>query len=143
MGKTTAENFRKLEKAEEYDEAKLKGLDYGEFTTALGCLINKKKIPTIKIVENSNISKSYINKLRNPSEKGVRPGRYVIIDIALAIDATLEETHHLLKLARYQEHYTRDKAESVIIWGMLHKLTGKEIRRMLESKGLDGVFKDK
>ena len=143
MGKTTVENFRKLEKAENYDEAKLKGMDYGEFTTALGCLISKKKIPTIKIVENTNISKSYINKLRNPSEKSVRPGRYVIIDIALAIDATLEETNHLLKLARYQELYTRDKAESVIIWGMLHKLPGKEIRRMLESKGLDGVFKDK
>lgn len=143
MGKTTNENFRKLEKAEKYDEAKLNGMNYGEFTTALGCLISKKKISTLAIVENSNISKSYINKLRNPSEKGVKPSRYVIIDIALAIDATLDETNHLLKLARYQELYTRDKAESVIIWGMLHKLSGKEIRRMLAEKGLNGIFKDK
>lgn len=143
MGKTTNENFRELEKSKAYDEANLKGMDVKGFTTALGCLINKKKISTNTIVENSNLSKSYINKLRNPSETAVKPSRYVIIDIALAIDASLDETNHLLKLARYQELYTRDKAESVIIWGMLHKLSGKEIRRQLEEKGLDKIFTNK
>ena len=114
----------------------------GEFTTALARLIEKKQVPVLHIVENTHISKSYINKLRNPSEKSVHPGRYVIIDICLAINATLYETNYLLKMAQYQELYTRNTAEALIIWGMLKGLTGKEIREMLQSKGLDNIFKE-
>ena len=66
-----------------------------------------------------------------------------MIDIALAINATLEETNRLLKAARCQELYTRDPAEALIIWGMLNKKSGVEIRRLLQEKGLDGMFKDK
>ena len=143
MGKITDENYRVLEKADNYDYAVLKGMSDIEFTTALARLLEEKNIPTINIVENTNLSKSYINKLRNPSEKTVKPSRHVIIDISLAIDASLEETNKLLKLARYQELYTRDKAESFIIWGMLQKMSGKEIRKQLQEKGLDGMFKEK
>lgn len=143
MGQITTENRRQLEYAKNYEDATLTGMIDGEFTTVLGKLIEEKGISVLSIVENTNISKSYINKLRNPSEKNVRPSRYVIIDIALALNATLEETNHLLKMAQYQELYTRNKAESVIIWGMLNKLSGNEIRTMLYEKGLDTIFKDK
>lgn len=68
----------------------------GEFTTALARLIEKKQVPVLHIVENTHVSKSYINKLRNPSEKSVHPGRYVIIDICLAINATLTRLHPFL-----------------------------------------------
>lgn len=143
MGKITNENRRALENADNYEDAILTGMIDHEFTTALGQLIEKKGISVLSIVENTNVSKSYINKLRNPSEKTARPSRHVIIDIALAIDADLDETNHLLKLARYQELYTRDKSESVIIWGMLKKLPGKQIREMLQERGLDTIFKEK
>ena len=143
MGKITNANQRQLENAKYYEDAVLTGMTEHEFTTALAMLIEKKEISTLSIVENTNLSKSYVNKLRNPSEKNVRPSRYVIIDIALAIDASLEETNYLLKMAQYQELYTRNKAESMIIWGMLKKLSGKEIRKMLCEKGLDTIFKEK
>lgn len=143
MGKITNENRRQLEQAKNYEDAVLTGMLEHQFSTELGKLIEAKGISILSIVENTNISKSYINKLRNPSEKNVRPSRYVIIDIALALDATLEETNHLLKLAQYQELYTRNQAESVIIWGMLQKLSGNEIRTMLYEKGLDTIFKEK
>lgn len=45
-------------------------------------------------------------------------------------------------MAQYQELYTRNPAEALIIWGMLKGLTGKEIREMLQSKGLDNIFKE-
>lgn len=124
-------------------DANLKGMVDNQFPATLGYLIRQKKISVLTIVENTNISKSYINKLRNLSEKSVNPSRRVVIDIALAINATLEETNRLLKSAKYQELYTRDPAESVIIWGMLKKMSGKEIRRLLQEKGLDGMFKEK
>ena len=142
MGKITEENRRALENATNYDDATLTGMISGEFTTALARLIEKKQVPVLHIVENTHISKSYINKLRNPSEKSVHPGRYVIIDICLAINATLDETNYLLKMAQYQELYTRNPTEALIIWGMLKGLTGKEIRDMLQSQGLDNIFKE-
>lgn len=143
MGKTTVENYRKLKTAEKYEDAKLSGMISHEFSLALDRFIREKNISIMTIVENTNLSKSYINKLRNPSDKKANPSRRVVIDIALALNATLAETNQLLKLARYQELYTRDKAESLIIWGMLKKLDGKEIRKMLQEKGLDGMFKEK
>lgn len=45
-------------------------------------------------------------------------------------------------MAQYQELYTRNPAEALIIWGMLKGLTGKEIREMLHSKGFDNIFKE-
>lgn len=143
MGKITEENRRALEHAEHYEDAILTGMIDHEFSAALGQLIEQKGISVLSIVENSNISKSYINKLRNPSEKTVTPRRHVIIDLALALDASLDETNHLLKLARYQELYTRDEAEALIIWGMIKKLSGKQIREMLHEKRLDRMFKEK
>ena len=143
MGKITEENRRALENADNYEDAVLIGMTDHKFSLALAQLIERKKVSVLSIVENTNVSKSYINKLRNPSEKAVRPSRHIIIDIALAIDANLEETNHLLKLAQYQELYTRDQAEALIIWGMLKKLPGKKIREMLQEKGLDSMFKEK
>lgn len=143
MGKITDENRRALENAENYDDAVLIGMIENEFSSALSQLIEQKGISVQSIVNHTNISKSYINKLRNPSEKNARPRRHVIIDIALAINASLDETNHLLKMAQYQELYTRDQAESLIIWGMLKNFSGEEIRKMLYDKGFNDMFKEK
>ena len=118
-----------MERALFFEDADLKGMVGNQFPATLGRLIKQKKVSVLTIVENTNVSKSYINKLRNPDEKNVNPSRRVVIDIALAINATLEETNMLLKAARYQELYTRDPAEALIIWGMLNKKSGVEIRR--------------
>ena len=142
MGKITTENRRVLENAANYDDAILTDMVDHQFTTELGKLIEQKGVSVLSIVEQTNVSKSYINKLRNPSERNVKPSRHVIINIALSIGATLDETNHLLKLARYQELYTRDKAESIIIWGMLKHLSGAQIREMLYDRGFDSMFLD-
>ena len=131
MGNITNENRRILENADKYEDAILDGMIQQEFTTALSLLIQQKEISIQTIMEKTHLSKSYINKLRNPSEKTLCPSRHVIIDIGLAINATLEEINHLLKLAQYQELYTRNKAESLIIWGLLKKLSGDENREQL------------
>ena len=141
MGRITEENKRELERALHFGDAKLTGMVPNTFPVVLGRLIQKKNISVMRIVENTSISKTYVNKLRNPSEQNVNPSRKVVIDIALAINATLEETNSLLKAARYQELYTRDAAEAVIIWGLIHKQSGAEIRRELQEKGYGGFFK--
>jgi len=142
MGKITDANRRALEHAVRYEDAALTGMETQDFSDALSRLIEEKKTPVLSIVEHANVSKSYVNKLRSPSEKSVRPSRHVILDIALAMNASLEETNQLLKTARYQELYTRDPAESLIIWGMLKGLSGERIREMLREKGLDASWRE-
>lgn len=144
MSKTTDENFRRLNMADKYDDANLKGMIDRDFSTTLDLMIRKKGLTTSYLVEHTTLSKSYINKMRNPSRKDDKPSRSAIINIALGMDAALDETNLLLKRMQYQELYTRDKAESIIIWGMLKKMSGSEIRELLYSKGLhDKLFPEK
>ena len=141
MGKPTDENYRKLQAAGTYDSADLKNMIDGEFSATLDQMMTDKKITTADLVKNTNLSKAYINRLHDRSRRNDKPRREVVIDLALGLNATLEETNLLLKRARYQELYTRDQAESVIIWGMLKNLSGQEIRKLLAEKELlDRMF---
>ena len=135
MGKITEENRRILEEIKEFDEKMLTGMVEYTFCEELDKMIVEKGYSTQKIVNQSCLSKAYINKLRNRSEKKARPSRNAVIDIALALDASLDETNLLLKCAKYQELYTRNPVEAIIIWGLLKKKTGKEIREMLDERG--------
>ena len=144
MGKPTDENYRKLRSAETYDIAELNNMIDHEFSITLDKMMRNKDVTTTELVKSTSLSKAYINKLRNPSRKNDKPKREVVIDLALGLNAALDEANLLLKRARYQELYTRDKAESVIIWGMLKKLSGTEIRELLAEKGLlDTLFPEK
>ena len=141
---TTVENYRKLQSAETYDSADLDNMIDREFSITLDKMMRDKGVSTTELVKSTSLSKAYINRLRDPSRKNDKPKREVVIDIALGINAALDEANLLLKRARYQELYTRDKAESVIIWGMLKKLSGAEIRELLAEKGLlDTIFPEK
>ena len=115
-----------------------------EFSVTLDKMMRDKGVSTTELVKSTSLSKAYINRLRDPSRKNDKPKREVVIDLALGLNAALDEANLLLKRARYQELYTRDKAESVIIWGMLKKLSGTEIRELLAEKGLlDNLFPEK
>ena len=115
MGKPTDDNYRKLQSAETYDSADLDNMIDREFSITLDKMMRDKGVSTTELVKSTSLSKAYINRLRDPSRKNDKPKREIVIDIALGINATLDEANLLLKRARYQELYTRDKAESEII----------------------------
>jgi len=144
VGKTTSENYRKLNEAKIFDDAELSGMIDREFSVTLDNLMREKNVTTKDLVDNTTLSKPYINRIRSPQRKNIKPSRNAVIDIALGMNANLEETNLLLKRARYQELYTRDKAESVIIFGMLKNMNGRQIRELLDEKGfLDKMFPEK
>ena len=144
MGKPTDENYRKLQAADTYDSAELDNMIDREFSVTLDKMMHDKGVSTTDLVKSTSLSKAYINRLRSPSRKNDKPSREAVINLALGMNATLDEANLLLKRARYQELYTRDKAESVIIWGMLRHMSGSEIRELLAEKGLlDSLFPEK
>lgn len=143
MGKTTDENYRKLENAKKYGDAQLDGMiDHG-FGEALNKLMDEKGVTTRQLVDNTGLSKTYINELRSFANNAKNPTRGVVINIAIGLNATVDEANLLLKRARYSELYTRDKAESMIIWGMLKKLDGEKIREMLFDGGFGDILETK
>lgn len=140
MGKITEENRRKLETAINYEDADITDLIDNAFTDKLDSLFTKKGMTTLEIVEKTGISKSYINKLRNRKEKQVKPDRYKIINIGLALGCNEEEINDLLKSANFHALYARSDKESIIIWGLLHKKNYDEIWNLLEQKGFASIF---
>ncbi len=140
MGQITEENRRKLEQADNYEDAAITDLIDNVFTEHLDHLFEEKRMSTQKIVEKTGLSKSYINKLRNRSEKKVRPDRYVIINIGLALNCTENEINSLLKAANLHPLYARSNKESIIIWGLLHNKNYEEILDLLDQKGFHRIF---
>ena len=136
MGTITDENHRKLSVSCTYEEAELIGMDMQKFSKLLSSHIVDKKVPVQKIVDITGLSKSYINKLRNLKGQPVQPARSVILNIGLALDLSYDEMNSLLKSARYQELYARNTVDSVIIWGLLHGLSGDQIRCKLSDMGI-------
>lgn len=136
MGRITEENRRILSAAKTYEEAPLDGMNPSGFSRKLSTYIAEKKIPVQYIVDSTGLSKSYVNKLRNLKGINVHPARPVVLNLGLALNLSLNEMDDLLKSARYQELYSRDTDDSVIMWGLMHGLSGSEIRHKLYDMGL-------
>lgn len=143
MGKSTDANRRELENAPSFEDAHIEDMVNNHFPQTLNDLIQKKNVSVQEIVNNSSVSKSYINKLRNFKELNINPSRHKIIDIGLALNSSEAEMNELLKAAGLQPLYARKEHEALIIWGLMHGLNGKEIRNLLYKKGFDSIFHDK
>jgi hypothetical protein len=132
MGQITKMNTLSLEKAKNYEDAKLEGLfDDKEFSIELSNLIDKKGLKTKDIVDFSNISKSYLNDLKD-CHKNILPKRSKLLDLCLAMHTTIDETDYLLRLAQYKPLDPRgDTVDQIFIWGLSHDKTNMEIREVL------------
>lgn len=142
MGTITDRNKNELEISDHYEDTDLQDMLDWTLPEKLDELFRKKGISGSKVSKISGISKSYINDLRHPSEKMIRPQRNKIINICLAAGATLEELNDILKNGRMQELYSRDHADSIIIWGLLHNLDYNAIWDMLDENGYANILGD-
>lgn len=143
MGTITDGILKQLEEAQEYPET-IEGLIDESFLEEFAKLIDATGMSGDKIAERCSVSKTYINRIRNEGlkaeKKEMDPNRKTIIKICLAIEASLEETNRILKLAGKRELYPRIEEESIIIWGLKHGESGKKlelIRESLHDRGYD------
>ena len=143
MGTLTEQNRRRLENADNYEDANLTNLVDREFTAMLNDLFDAKEMTTQQVVNITGISKGYINKLRNYDLLDMQPSRQVVINLGLALNCTEEEMNNLLKAARLHPLYSRSPEESMIIWGLLHRKTYREIWDLLDKKGFGSFLEGK
>lgn len=137
MGIITDRNIRKLESAESYDDAGDTGVySQDEFALSLSDLIEKKGLSTKDVLSFSNISKSYLNELRDCTGQ-CNISRNKLLDLCLGIGADMEETNHLLRLKGFHPLDPRGSdLDRILIWGLAHHRSSIDIRETLCEHGL-------
>jgi len=84
-----------------------------------------------EILHLANFSKSYYYKILNGAK---HPSRDIVLQLAILLSATLEETNLLLKYAKYAPLYVKDPRDAILYHGILKKLSLIEINYLLNDE---------
>lgn len=93
----------------------------------LNHIINTKKITVAQVVKVSG-SGEYVYKVFNGTRK---PSRNILIAIAFGIELSLEEVQLLLRISKQAILDSRDKRDSIIIYGIVNRLSIFEVDDLL------------
>ncbi len=85
----------------------------------LNYMIKSKNVSVSHIAKTSGVGE-YVYKIFNNERK---PSRDVLLAIALGLGLSLEETQLLLRISKFAILDSRDKRDSVIIYGLVNDLT--------------------
>jgi len=100
--------------------------------TYLNKLLELKNINLSVIAKNSGIGE-YVYKIFRGDRT---PSRDVLITVSLSMGLSLEETQLLLRISKYAILDSRNKRDSVIIYGLSHGLSVFKIDDLLEEKNM-------
>ena len=94
----------------------------------LSRLLAAKKLKKAEVINTSSLNKIYgyqiFSGIKNPS-------RDKLLAIAVAMKLSLEECQQLLRLARVNELYAKNKRDSIIIFGLMKQLDITELNDLL------------
>lgn len=93
----------------------------------LNYIIETKKLTVAKVAAASGAGE-YVYKVFNNTRK---PSRNILIAIALGMDISLEEAQLLLRISKLAILDSRDKRDSVIIYGLVNHLSVFEVDDLL------------
>lgn len=105
----------------------------GEFVKAE---IKKRKLSKAKVVRNSGINKRYFLDILSGAKT---PARRYIIRIFLALELDIKDAQWYLNACAYPQLYTRNKADSIIIYCFHHHLSVCDCNAMLNKAGLENL----
>ena len=138
MGNITDKNTKELECAADFDTLILSDMLDQQFSDEFDKLILSKGYTTQYIVNNCHISKTYLNELRRrtPDGKTKQISREKLLEVCLTLNADRSEIDAILKCASFRPLYARNKADSYILWGLLHNMNGTDIKMGLYERKL-------
>ena len=100
--------------------------------------ILETKNMTVASVAKASGASEYVYKIFNGTRK---PSRNILIDIAFGAAMSLEETQLLLRISKQAVLDSRDKRDSIIIYGLVNRLSIFEVDDMLYKNGMVTVNK--
>ncbi len=107
------------------------------FCETLNGLLEKHNVTTQQVIVETVLSKSYVYQVLSGERK---PGRDIIIKIAIAATLSLDETQHLLMLGEKGILYPKVKRDAIIMSSILRERNVAETHDFLISLGEKGLL---
>ncbi len=98
------------------------------FKEAINAVFNKKNMGVTEWANRSNVDRSFIHHILNG---GQSPKRDTLIKLCIGMNANEKETRALLLALKVSPLYVKDPRDSIILYGIKHKLTLTEVDKLL------------
>ena len=92
-------------------------------------LIKEKGLEKAKVIQQSQIPRTYAYQIFQGSKQA---GRDKILQLAFAMQLTLEETNRLLTIANHSHLYVKQQRDSIIIFAISNHYTLMEANELLD-----------
>ena len=99
------------------------------FKDAINAVFNKKNMGVTEWANKSNVDRSYIHHILSGKQKN--PKRDTLIKLCIGMKADERETRALLLALKESPLYVKDPRDSIILYGIRHKLTLTEVEELL------------
>lgn len=117
-----------------YLEKYTKDFKYIEIYKYLNYLIDKSEISKSEIIQKTDINKFYAYQIL----KGMKnPARNKVLPFVFALNLDLDEAQKMLRCCNYPILNPRFKRDSVIIYGIIHKMNLMQVNEILFDNNLD------
>ena len=128
--------MKRLFKAADLDtylEGNESNLHSPDFYTLLKQACEKRDMLPAQVIERSQIERTYGHQLFNGTR---RPSRDKVLQLALGLGLSVDETQRLLRAAGKSQLYPRLKRDAVILYGIQKKLPILAVQESLTKYGL-------
>lgn len=112
----------------DYMETNQKEMHLRPLKDFLTSLLVEKNITVAKVVEKSNLNKSYVYQIFNGKKY---PSRDKVIALAFGLELNADETQKLLKETGFRELYPRDVRDALLIFAINQNMTIIEANELL------------
>lgn len=99
-------------------------------------ILRQKNLSKAAAITKTGIDRTYGYQIFDGRRK---PSRDMLIRICIGLELTKEETRKLLLMINASPLYPRDKRDSIIIFGILHKISIIDINILLEEYGFEPI----
>lgn len=109
------------------------------FEDALYEQMTRKRLSAKEMIRRTGIERSYFYHILNGKK---RPGRNMVIRIALCLRSSLQETNQLLRLAGISELYARRRWDAALIYAVTHQYTMEQANDLLITEGEEPLYQE-
>lgn len=142
MKKTTDElskilkNKKNINDLEEYLNQNRENFSNQTFAELLEQTLKENKVSKTDAIKRSNLENHYAYEIfRGTKDKNL--SRNKIIMLCIGMEADLEQTKKLLLKKHYAPLYAKDERDSIIIFGLLRKMSVMDINALLYEKNFN------
>ena len=136
---TTSQLLTLIRKADSFEEVlfSYQRIRDPRFSDVLYALMEKKKVKSKKIIQESRMERSYYYHLLSGKKN---PGRNIVLRIALCMQATLDETNYLLKVSGHSGLYAKVLRDATLIYAITQRMNMDQANALLLESNQEPLF---